>query len=161
LQLIPPDIKFDPNATPPQFTDNEGQVIEVGSHVRVKLIGTRAEVGGMYAIASIKEDYLGRVFPNGDDASLLTHWLAACKHRDQLTLVDVGGLPESVISIVRRTPLAHWSDCCREWQNRLELRRAKAQSPKCILARAVNEMDWRSGPIFCHVGNSRAAIASA
>jgi DNA-directed RNA polymerase II subunit RPB7 len=34
-------------------------VIEVGTHVRVKLIGTRAEVGSMYAIASIKEDFLG------------------------------------------------------------------------------------------------------
>jgi len=57
--LIPPDIKFDPNATPPQFTNNEDSVIEVGTHVRVKLIGTRAEVGSIYAIASIKEDYLG------------------------------------------------------------------------------------------------------
>ncbi|TVY27728.1 DNA-directed RNA polymerase II subunit [Lachnellula hyalina] len=57
--LIPTDIKFDPNATPPQFTNNEDSVIEVGTHVRVKLIGTRAEVGGMYAIASIREDYLG------------------------------------------------------------------------------------------------------
>ena len=58
-QLITTDIKFDPNATPAQFTNNEDSVIEVGTHVRVKLIGTRAEVGGMYAIASIKEDYLG------------------------------------------------------------------------------------------------------
>ncbi|POS87147.1 RNA polymerase ii subunit 7 [Erysiphe pulchra] len=57
--LIPSDIKFDPNATPPQYTNNEDSVIEAGTHVRVKLIGTRAEVGGMYAIASIKEDYLG------------------------------------------------------------------------------------------------------
>jgi len=57
--LIPGDIKFDPNATPPQFTNNEDSVIEVGTHVRVKLIGTRAEVGDMYAIASIREDYLG------------------------------------------------------------------------------------------------------
>jgi hypothetical protein len=58
-QLIPDDIKYDPNATPPQFTNNEDSIIEVGTHVRVKLIGTRAEVGTMYAIASIKEDYLG------------------------------------------------------------------------------------------------------
>ncbi|CZT13181.1 probable DNA-directed RNA polymerase II chain Rpb7 [Rhynchosporium graminicola] len=57
--LIPSDIKFDPNATPPQFTNNEDSVIEVGTHVRVKIIGTRAEVGEMYAIASIKEDFLG------------------------------------------------------------------------------------------------------
>lgn len=60
-KLIPSDIKFDPNATPPQFTNNEDMVIEVGTHVRVKLIGTRAEVGSMYAIASIKEDFLGSV----------------------------------------------------------------------------------------------------
>jgi len=57
--LIPLDIKYDPNATPPQFTNNDDSVIEVGTHIRVKLIGTRAEVGGMFAIASIKEDYLG------------------------------------------------------------------------------------------------------
>jgi len=57
--LIPHEIKYDPNATPPQFTNNEDQVIEVGSHIRVKLIGVRAEVGTMYAIGSIKEDYLG------------------------------------------------------------------------------------------------------
>jgi len=56
---IPLDIKFDPNATPPQFTNNEDSVIEVGTHVRLKLMGTRAEVGAMFAIATIKEDYLG------------------------------------------------------------------------------------------------------
>lgn len=59
LQLIPSDIKWDPNATPPQFTNNEDTVIEPGTHVRVKIIGTRTEVGEMWAIGSIKEDYLG------------------------------------------------------------------------------------------------------
>jgi len=59
--MIPPDIRFDPNATPPQFTNNEDSVIEVGTHIRVKIMGTRAEVGTMFAIASIKEDYLGYV----------------------------------------------------------------------------------------------------
>jgi DNA-directed RNA polymerase II subunit RPB7 len=68
--MIPPDIKFDPNATPPQFTNNEDSVIEVGTHVRVKLIGTRAEVGGMYAIASIKEDYLGSVSSTAKNTKL-------------------------------------------------------------------------------------------
>lgn len=58
-QLIPSDIKWDPNATPPQFTNNEDTVIEPGTHVRVKIIGTRTEVGEMWAIGSIKEDYLG------------------------------------------------------------------------------------------------------
>jgi DNA-directed RNA polymerase II subunit RPB7 len=57
--LIPSDIKWDPNATPPQFTNNEDTVIEPDTHVRVKIIGTRTEVGEMWAIGSIKEDYLG------------------------------------------------------------------------------------------------------
>lgn len=61
LQLISSDIKFDPNATPWQWTDNEDQVIEKGAQVRVKLIGLRSDVGSMYAIGSIKEDYLGAV----------------------------------------------------------------------------------------------------
>lgn len=58
-ELISSDIKFDPNATPWQWTDNEDQVIEKGAQVRVKLIGLRSDVGSMYAIGSIKEDYLG------------------------------------------------------------------------------------------------------
>ena len=60
-QLISKDIKFDPNATPWQWTDNEDQVIEKGAQVRVKLLGIRSDVGAMYAIGSIKEDYLGQV----------------------------------------------------------------------------------------------------
>ncbi|CAG7556826.1 unnamed protein product [Fusarium equiseti] len=60
--LIPNDVKWDPNATPPQFTNNEDTVIEPQTHVRVKIIGTRTEVGEMWAIGSIKEDYLGYVF---------------------------------------------------------------------------------------------------
>lgn len=63
LQLIPSDIKWDPNATPPQYTNNEDTVIEPGTHVRCKIIGTRSEVGGMWAIGSIKEDYLGYAAP--------------------------------------------------------------------------------------------------
>jgi len=58
-ELISKDIKFDPNATPWQWTDNEDQVIEKGAQVRVKLLGIRSDVGAMYAIGSIKEDYLG------------------------------------------------------------------------------------------------------
>ncbi|KAL2352344.1 putative DNA-directed RNA polymerase II, partial [Cryomyces antarcticus] len=57
--MIPAEIVFDGNATPPQFTDNADQVIEKGTHIRVKIVGIRAEVGQMYAIATIKEDYLG------------------------------------------------------------------------------------------------------
>ncbi|MCJ1337600.1 DNA-directed RNA polymerase II subunit [Bachmanniomyces sp. S44760] len=62
--LIPPDIKWDPNATPPQYTDNGDQVIEKGTHLRIKLIGTRSDVGSMFAIGSVKEDYLGLLCPS-------------------------------------------------------------------------------------------------
>jgi len=57
--MIPLEIKYDGNATPPQFTDNNDQIIERGTHIRVKIKGIRGEVGQMYAIATIKEDYLG------------------------------------------------------------------------------------------------------
>lgn len=57
--LIPALVKYDPNATPPQFTDHEGFTIEPGTHVRIKIVGTRTEVGEMWAIGSINEDYLG------------------------------------------------------------------------------------------------------
>lgn len=60
-KLIPSDIKWDPNATPPQYTDNGDQVIEKGTHLRIKLIGTRSDVGSMFAIGSVKEDFLGSV----------------------------------------------------------------------------------------------------
>ncbi|KAL9601369.1 MAG: hypothetical protein Q9219_002545 [cf. Caloplaca sp. 3 TL-2023] len=62
--LIPPDIKWDPNATPPQYTDNGDQVIEKGTHLRIKLIGTRSDVGSMFAIGSVKEDFLGELTSN-------------------------------------------------------------------------------------------------
>lgn len=58
-QLIPSEIRWDPNATPPQYTDNGDQVIEKGTHLRIKLIGTRSDVGSMFAIGSVKEDFLG------------------------------------------------------------------------------------------------------
>lgn len=58
-QMIPSEIKFDPNATPPQFTNNEDSVIEKGSDIRIKLKGIRSDVGTMHAVGTIKEDFLG------------------------------------------------------------------------------------------------------
>jgi DNA-directed RNA polymerase II subunit RPB7 len=59
--MIPSQIKYDPNATPPQLTDNEDYRIEPGTHIRVKIMGTRSEVGEMWATGTIHEDYLGYV----------------------------------------------------------------------------------------------------
>jgi DNA-directed RNA polymerase II subunit RPB7 len=53
--MIPKEIKFDANATPPQWTDDGDQVIEKGTNVRIKIKGLRSEVDKMYAIGTMKE----------------------------------------------------------------------------------------------------------
>ncbi|KAF1992103.1 DNA-directed RNA polymerase II 19 kDa polypeptide [Aulographum hederae CBS 113979] len=57
--MIPSDMVYDGNATPPQWTDNADQVIEKGTQVRLKIKGIRGEIGDMFSIGTIKEDYLG------------------------------------------------------------------------------------------------------
>ncbi len=61
--MIPAQVRYDPNATPPQFTDNEDYRVEPTTHIRVKIMGTRSEVGEMWAIGTINEDYLGYCMP--------------------------------------------------------------------------------------------------
>jgi DNA-directed RNA polymerase II subunit RPB7 len=58
---MPDEIQYDASATPAQFTNNADIVIEQGTHVRVKIIGLRTEVGEMWAIGSINGDFLGYV----------------------------------------------------------------------------------------------------
>jgi hypothetical protein len=53
-------------------------VIEKGTHVRVKILGTRSEVGEMWAIGSIKEDYLGYVQLMSVERFILTTAPVAC-----------------------------------------------------------------------------------
>jgi len=43
IHLIPPDLKFYPDANPPNFS-NEDQVIERGAMVRIKIMGLRMDV---------------------------------------------------------------------------------------------------------------------
>lgn len=53
-------------------------MIEKGTHVRVKILGTRSEVGEMWAIGSIKEDYLGYVQLVSVERFILTTAPVAC-----------------------------------------------------------------------------------
>jgi DNA-directed RNA polymerase II subunit RPB7 len=53
--MIPGEITFDANATPPQWTDNGEQVIEKGTNIRIKIKGLRSEVDKMYAVGTMKE----------------------------------------------------------------------------------------------------------
>ena len=43
IHLIPPDLKFNPNANPPCF-ENEEQRVERGAMVRIKIMGLRMDV---------------------------------------------------------------------------------------------------------------------
>ena len=56
---MPEEIKYDANASPPQFTNNADITIEPGTHVRVKIVGTRTEIGEIWAIGAINGDFLG------------------------------------------------------------------------------------------------------
>lgn len=59
--MISPTGYYDGNAAPPQWSDGGGQVIEKGTHIRIKIKGIRMELTEMLAVATIKEDYLGCV----------------------------------------------------------------------------------------------------
>lgn len=53
--MIPSEIKYDANATPPHWTDNADQIIEKGTNVRIKIKGVRSEVDRQFAIGTMKE----------------------------------------------------------------------------------------------------------
>lgn len=57
--MMPDEVHYDANASPPQFTNNADMVIEPNTHIRVKLINMRTEVGEMWAIGTINGDFLG------------------------------------------------------------------------------------------------------
>lgn len=52
IHLIPPDLKFLPDANPPNFS-NEEQVIERGAMVRVKIMGLKMDVKDIVISLSI------------------------------------------------------------------------------------------------------------
>lgn len=56
--LMPEDLTFNSGSNPPSYQSSE-QIITKGSRVRLKIVGARSEVNSIYAIGSIKEDYLG------------------------------------------------------------------------------------------------------
>ncbi|RKP22493.1 hypothetical protein SYNPS1DRAFT_33589 [Syncephalis pseudoplumigaleata] len=56
--LIPADLNYDPNGDQPCYT-SEDQLIQKGSLIRLKIVGTRMDATEIFAIGTIKEDYLG------------------------------------------------------------------------------------------------------
>lgn len=57
--MIPNNLKYTVEGSTPAFTDNSDQLIEKGTQVRLRIKGIRGEIGAMFAIGSIREDYLG------------------------------------------------------------------------------------------------------
>lgn len=57
--MIPPQLTYNVEGSTPAFTDNSEQLIEKGAQVRLRIKGIRGEIGAMFAIGSIREDYLG------------------------------------------------------------------------------------------------------
>ena len=60
--LIPSSIKFDSNSNPPAYMgdgDEEDLRIEKGEVVRLRIVGTRIDSTEIFAIGTIKEDFLG------------------------------------------------------------------------------------------------------
>ncbi|KAF7186960.1 DNA-directed RNA polymerase II subunit rpb7 [Pseudocercospora fuligena] len=56
--MIPSNLKYTVEGSTPSFTDNNDQ-IERGTQIRLRLKGIRGEIGSMFAVGSIAEDYLG------------------------------------------------------------------------------------------------------
>jgi DNA-directed RNA polymerase II subunit RPB7 len=59
-QQMPASITFDEGGASSQFIDSEdGSIITNGSVVRLKIVGVRTDATGMFAVGTIKGDYLG------------------------------------------------------------------------------------------------------
>ncbi|TYJ58188.1 hypothetical protein B9479_001012 [Cryptococcus floricola] len=54
------DMKFDPSVSPPCYRSND-EVIQKGTKVRIQIVGCRVEANDMFAIGTIKKDYLGQI----------------------------------------------------------------------------------------------------
>jgi DNA-directed RNA polymerase II subunit RPB7 len=63
--LIPADMQFDPNSTPAayvsQVSDQQPQRITKGSEVRLKVMACRVDAAEIFAVGTIKEEYLGLI----------------------------------------------------------------------------------------------------
>lgn len=58
-QHMPPGMVWNPNATPPHFSNAAGDTIEKGSAIRAQVLGLRTDVGNMYAIGKMSANWFG------------------------------------------------------------------------------------------------------
>lgn len=56
--LIPIEYKWQPESNPPEFVSGADRLVK-GRKVRIKIVGTRVDANEIFAIGTMKEDYLG------------------------------------------------------------------------------------------------------
>lgn len=62
FQSIPADMEFCPNVQPPCYkSKDEDIVIHADDEIRLKIVGTRVDATGIFAIGTLMDDYLGLV----------------------------------------------------------------------------------------------------
>jgi DNA-directed RNA polymerase subunit E'/Rpb7 len=66
--MIPPDMKFDAQASPPQWTNNEDQVVEKGVNVRIRIRAVKVQIDKLTAIGTINEVSFSKSYFNS------MHW---------------------------------------------------------------------------------------
>lgn len=121
VQMIPGTFKYTVEGSTPSFADNEGQVIEAQTQVRLRIKGIRSELGQMFAIGSIREDYLGY-----DLLSAST---------EAFTLLTMLQSSLAVAHVLRTAPLRHcttirFNTSARRWEA-LEAGREKTSLNAC------------------------------
>lgn len=59
--LLPPHYKFQPDSNPPEFVAQDQVAVNLvkGTKVRLRIVGSRMEATEIFAIGTMKEDYLG------------------------------------------------------------------------------------------------------
>jgi len=59
---IPSDMEFDPAGQPPCYkSKEEDMVIKQDDEIRLKIVGTRIDANGIFAIGTLMDDYLGLI----------------------------------------------------------------------------------------------------
>ncbi|XP_043476734.1 DNA-directed RNA polymerase II subunit RPB7 [Leptopilina heterotoma] len=57
---IPSEMQFCPNINPPCYKSKEEDVvIQADDEIRIKIVGTRVDANGIFAIGTLMDDYLG------------------------------------------------------------------------------------------------------
>lgn len=81
-------MKFSMEGATPSFEDSDGQLVAAGIHIRLRIKGIRSELNQMFAIGSIREDFLGY------DSAALTEQITSITDTRSLVLLSRFRFPD-------------------------------------------------------------------